>query len=840
MSKVAPFDAGKPLKVRKVLESLLDADSGAEVVAILKAAGFWDDDASWRLYGDAEDNFSAAGNQQRNADAALVEKAINSVDACLMGKALERGIDPRSPEAPRSPREAVAIFYEGADPNNVRGHGGNMADWTRARRTEVAREITIALTGPVGAKPGIVIADAGEGQSPDRLPDTILSLMKGIKKSIPFVQGKFNMGGTGALRFCGPDHLQLVLSKRNPGIAAREGSSPDWGFTVVRRERPTATTRVSTYRYLAPLGALERPGRGGVLRFSSDALPIFPEGQNPYGRRSGWGTLIKLYEYDTRAKGAFFRRDGLLERLDIMMPGLMLPIRLHECRAYGGDTRSFETTLTGLEVRLRSQEKEEGNLEPSFPDSGEITIRGETIRFTLYAFKRKRASTYRKSEGVLFVVNGQTHAAISDRFFARRSVGLDYLANSLLVVLDCTELSDGTKEDLFMNSRDRLADASWAQRIEDDLAEVLRNHPGLQELKARRRMEDTAEKLGDSKPLEEVLRSILKRSPALARLFLPGTRLSNPYSTAPRPVAKQFRGHRHPTVFKFKGLPFGSVLQRTAHIGQRLRITFETDVENDYFRRSAQPGRRQVAALLNGAAAEVDEVTNLHDGFAYMSIHLPAAGQAGDEMSLVVTVTDDALVEPFVNRAKVAIASPIQTGPSEPTNRRRWPPASPEGEKEERPIGISLPKVTPVHKADWEEFDMHRFAALRLKDAGTPNGNGTGDVGAYDFFLNMDNDFLLAEVSGSRRNAEVLRAQYEYGMTLVGIAAIKYAMDQKKATNERIDGDESPADVGPQDLVSASSDALAPILLPMIDALGALSEDDIAAAEGAADVGFDA
>jgi hypothetical protein len=148
----------------------------------------------------------------------------------------------------------VAIFYEGADPSNVRGHQGNMADWTRVRRTEVAREITIALTGPVGAKPGIVIADAGEGQSPDLLPDTILSLMKGIKKSIPFVQGKFNMGGTGALRFCGPDHLQLVLSKRNPGIAAKEGSSADWGFTIVRRERPTATTRVSTYRYLAPLG----------------------------------------------------------------------------------------------------------------------------------------------------------------------------------------------------------------------------------------------------------------------------------------------------------------------------------------------------------------------------------------------------------------------------------------------------------------------------------------------------------------------------------------------------------------------------------------------------------
>jgi hypothetical protein len=35
------------------------------------------------------------------------------------------------------------------------------------------------------------------------MPETILSLARSNKMYIPFVQGQFNQGGTGALRFCG-------------------------------------------------------------------------------------------------------------------------------------------------------------------------------------------------------------------------------------------------------------------------------------------------------------------------------------------------------------------------------------------------------------------------------------------------------------------------------------------------------------------------------------------------------------------------------------------------------------------------------------------------------------
>src|SRR5207248_946749 len=121
-----------------------------------------------------------------------------------------------------------------------------------------------------------------------------------IKKAINFVQGKFNMGGTGALRFCGRHNLQLVLSKRDPQVAQSEGCSNDWGFTVVRRDDPDENSRVSIYRFLAPVNATVRPRQGDLLRIRRTNLPIFPDGQQPYARDATWGTLLKLYEYDTR------------------------------------------------------------------------------------------------------------------------------------------------------------------------------------------------------------------------------------------------------------------------------------------------------------------------------------------------------------------------------------------------------------------------------------------------------------------------------------------------------------------------------------------------------------
>src|SRR5439155_4292832 len=138
-------------------------------------------------------------------------------------------------------------------------HAGQVKNWSNDKRTETARSLTLVATG-AGAKSGnpcFTISDCGEGQTPERMPDTFLSLTKSNKLRIPFVQGKFNMGGTGVFEFCGKRNLQLVLSRRNPALVGQSGSSSDfkWGFTIVRREDPEGNRWSSIYTYLAPLGA---------------------------------------------------------------------------------------------------------------------------------------------------------------------------------------------------------------------------------------------------------------------------------------------------------------------------------------------------------------------------------------------------------------------------------------------------------------------------------------------------------------------------------------------------------------------------------------------------------
>jgi hypothetical protein len=103
-------------EIRDLALELLHADSESEVISLLRAASLWEDQAAWRLYGDKETNYATIGNQQSRPEAALVEKIFNAVDARLLGECLRRGIDPESPEAPRTIRHSVARFFEDREP----------------------------------------------------------------------------------------------------------------------------------------------------------------------------------------------------------------------------------------------------------------------------------------------------------------------------------------------------------------------------------------------------------------------------------------------------------------------------------------------------------------------------------------------------------------------------------------------------------------------------------------------------------------------------------------------------------------------------------------------------
>lgn len=824
--------------LKRLCLSLLYVDTEGELIRILEQKGLWDDPKVWRYYGDREDNFSVIGNQQSRPEAALVEKVVNSVDAVLMNECWLRGIHPESSEAPKSIHEAVALYFAGdADKSDTLGR---LENWGDKKRTEVSRLITVATTGPRAASngstnPSFSIADAGEGQTPDSMPGTLLSLDKKNKLRIQFVQGKFNMGGTGVLQFCGRYNLQLVVSRRNPRIVKRETCTSDgmWGFTVVRRENPPHGQKSSVYTYLAPTNAGQKPRMGDVLCFSAEMLPIFPEGQKPYAGEGVWGTLVKLYEYDaTGFRTMMFRKDGLLSRLDILLPEIALPIRLHECRDYRGHAGSFETTLSGLTVRL--EDNKAVNLEDGFPTTCQFMERGEPMDARIYAFKKGKAETYRKNEGIVFVVNGQTHGHLPLSFFGRKTVGMGRLDDSILVMVDCTDLSGRAREDLFMNSRDRLRSGDLRDAIERELEILIRDHQGLKELRERRKREEVESKVADSKPLEDALASILRSSPSLLSLFLPGTRLSNPFRTKEVTSAdKPYKANYRPTYFKFQKLPYGQKLDRTAAINMRARITFETDAVNDYFSRVQNKGMFTLHILSHETAEKAQNYSlNLQSGMATLNVTLPEGVSPGDVIEYEAKVTDDTMIEPFINKFALSVVPPqrVQGG----GDQRARPPVDKNGHLRELPSGFTIPEINQVYESAWEnrkpKFD--RYSALAVIQEGASDTEILdGDHGAvYSFWVNMDNIYFKTECKSSKEAPEILKARWIYGLALVGMALI-----QADAKAEQLEGSGRPQErIEEEDTLTLevqvfqTSAALGPVLLPVIESLGALTEEQVA------------
>ncbi|MCK5565337.1 MAG: hypothetical protein KAJ07_08830 [Planctomycetes bacterium] len=817
-------------ETKKLCLDLLHCDQEDEVVSILKKAGYWDDREAWRFYGDNPSNRGAAGAQQAHSDAALVEKLVNSVDATLTNEALVKGIDPEGDDAPSSIRDAVIQFFEkNGDHSDKRA--GSFSSWPEPKVTKISRNITICATGASATKgdPCFTISDKGEGQTPELFPHTFMTLSESNKKNIPFVQGAFSMGGTGVLRFCGDKKIQFVLSRRNPELLKSNSlfaSDSHWGFSIVRRNS-SVDREAAFYEYLAPNPSEHNNGKKTVLHFSAKSMPIFPEKNDAYIRHSEWGTAVKLYEYSCVGfSKSSIHRKGLTDRLQLRLPKPALPIRAYECRKdYGGEkTRSYEYNITGIIHRIEESRKKENNLEIkiAFP----IHIDREVISVSVYVFKRGRHKGFKKNEGVLFTFNGQTQGHLTHSFFGNDKVGLSYLKESLLVVVDCSELGPINQDELFMSNRFSLVKSKFQEKVLSHIVEELSKNEKLRELKNKRREEQLKSKLEDQKPLEDVLRNILKKNKVLASIFAMGPRLSIPFKT--KDVASEdiiFSGKRFPTFFKFKGKDVNHRLTKNCHRNMRFKLTFETDVEDEYFNREIEPGVFKFYKLIDGKQCDVEDWTGpvLRNGIATVRVSLPANCSINDIIEYGAIITDESRIEPIENYCSIKVQPAILVRPGGKGSRK--PPSNKKGNNREKAGSIAFPKIIDVKQHEYCEHDpeFDEYTALRIVNTGEPTHNN-GQQMLYDFFVNIDNFYLRSELKASKLDPKVLHARFRFGLVLLGLGMLqnrKKNSSQTNDSNNNLNGDDIEAKI------EEFSRATAPILLPMINGLGGLDEKQL-------------
>lgn len=650
------------MDARETCVRLLSAESEAEVQAVIDATPEMGNANNWRPLDRRETNFNVTSNQASDGGKALTELMTNMVDAVLMKHAYQKGIDPKGPAAPRTMYEAVDKLIK-----NLRG--GKLVNldpddpWLR---DFAQKNLVIGITGAKTKREGLpcyTFVDNGEGQRPEDFEDTFLSLSAGNKKSIPFVQGKYNMGSSGVLRYCGRRWYKLIVSRRHDGKSG-------WGWTLVRR-RPDDGNSMPIAEYF-----VLRNGR--IPSFASDILYPFKAmtGRRYDGVTLKTGTIVKLYDYQVGSKFLTFR--GARETLNENLVETILPFRLLDFRqlpkskealekakkrggerALGIDPRPFY----GMEFLLRRSHREEGledeeddaaGEEPIFvgeftePDLGKVTLTAIPLKRDIPGWLK-----YPNSNNRMFhAVNGQVQFKQS-RGYLSQTCGFPALKDRVVVIVDASHLTFGAHNEVWKGDREHISNTIVGERYLDRVTAAVKASEALTKLQMKIAEEElkratTAESNALFQKLVDADRNLAgllsNRDPSIR---LPASGGANGSESG----GGEFDGNYSPTFVRLEGRYGENGLD--IPVNRTRPLAARTDAENGYLSR---PDNRGDVLFDEAIKARFGIRHQLHDGRLVVYFE-PLAGkvEVGDAFTVKLGLKDAAMpdavrTEPFVIR----------------------------------------------------------------------------------------------------------------------------------------------------------------------------------------------
>jgi hypothetical protein len=771
----------KPKTNAEILNFVLAMTRVTEAGALGLLSAFSPDD--WKPLGGFHNNIGVVGNQSSAPDFAIVEPVTNAIDSLLMARALSLGIDPTGPGAPQSPEEAAEKFF--GVPN------GKTTDLDSAKATALSANVGIVATeGSSNATPNICVFDLGMGQPASKFEDTFLALNGDNKTKIPFTLGSYCMGSTSALAHSGTRGMKLLISKADPNAHPTAKDRDLYAVTAIVRQPPTGNMKSSQYVFLKP--------EGQILTFEADELLVLPSrGSFPdsYTRSLDQGTYILHYDYKLGPSLSTNIQFDFYNRINELLIGAVLPFAMHERRPiYAG--HSFDTTARGLRSRIANSKDV---MEPGFPAHATLKLGSTTVPCSVMAFQKAEGATPKKRKyakgKVQLNYKGQAHAELSGSFFSRNSVGLSYIEDSLFVEADVSGLTAIEREEILMPNRERLREGLLKAEFEKNLAQLLKHHPGLRSLQNQRRKEMISSKLGSNSPLSNVLAKVLRGSKTLATILSPGSKLPNPFATGLTSNTPTFAGQLFPTHHTPKR-GYSKNGSRPAELGRSMRVTCETDAENDYFARTVDPGCMRVA--IKGYQSSDFQVTDtLWNGTHDILVTPPSAAKIGDELEISIEVDDPSRLQPFVHLIKVKLIAKKKHKKTQTQRTKKQLSNGQAGSKSKGAGQLALPNVIPVSSDQWDQHGFDANSALAIQRNGDQ----------IDFYYNRDNKFLKTEQKLTKNSVEVLESQFSAGLALVGLGVLN---DKRIPEEEQVSH------------ITTASRSIAPMLLPMINQLGSI------------------
>lgn len=731
--------------MEKLFWELYNADSEPEVEKIIKKHQIFHDSENWKPYGGNKGNFGTFESQQNHPVPALIEKITNSIDATLIKDCKLNDIDPKSNEAPKSMSEAVELFY------GVKN--GEIGELTNTERRELAENIQVIATGDK-KQPSITIFDMGEGQLPNEFENTFLSLHKNNKASIQFVQGKYNMGSTGAVVFCGEKKYQLLASKRNKEL--NDGIESEIGFTLVRRHPLSLNSddgnfKATWYEFFSP--------KGNIPSFKSVKLDL-----GLYNRTFEYGSIVKLYSYQLPRGSRSDLTLDLWRDLNQYMYHLPLPISVYEKRDYAGKTPNKPVLGNRTRIIIDSRDKVEKIIEFAIPKEsglGDIPIQ-------VIIFKNEVPhNDFIKNKSIIFTQNGQVHGSEGQSFISQ-SLGFSLIKQHTLIHVDCTNIPTEIRQDLFMSNRTHLKQGPKTEKLIDEIISLLKNDKELKKINNDRKNsllrdsssdKDLLESFLSKLPVDKDVLNLLKKNGSLNFLKSKGTQF-NSKNVNEKKNGKKL--NRFPGVFNvnLKENKEGK-LYRTIPLNSNGIVTIETDVEDDYLFRPIEKGEFQIEVLQkqNQTDKPVDPNPNPNPNITSDVLTVNRVGPSDGTIKLLIKPNEKAKVGDLLEvRAKltspgkdfscvfdVKVDEKISTPKEKDKNPTESFPNLPIPKK-------AYKKPNNENDTAWDNPNLNWTGEDIVKVM--PETNEDGELLVEAIIINMDSYSLLSFLSKNQINTE--------------------------------------------------------------------------------------
>lgn len=547
----------------------------------------------------------------------IIERITNGIDALIELAKADSEVEPSSP------REAVQRWF-GIPGGTLAGLGDG-----RDVIDRLAPRVRVDVyESGVEKAPSIAISDNGIGQHPSDLAGTILSLGESNKIGKHYLCGAYGHGGSSTFAWC---EYSIIVSRRRPEHA---GAKPDLvGWTVVRKY-DDVDLKLNTYQYLAT---------------ANKEIPTFPP-EFLEGQFFQFGTYIIHIAYELGRYAAIWSRVGF-RFLNNLLFDPVLPFAVRDHR----EPKPQDRYITGNRARLREAPIEyRSEYVVPLAEDGSLAIRywvfKEHPRAASGDEEGVKIDSYLEAQGsprtIAITLNGQRHSHL-EKSLIKYGCRYPLLAESLLVQVDCDQLSRQRKKDLFPATRTGVkAGERRLELIERSLIEALESDEQLKRLE-NERLERRLTRLDERG--EREVRRLLDRLIAVTRTAqTEGGGQGEGMHRGPR----QFRPKDPPTLFRF----VEEAIPVRVEPGALRVVDIRTDGPNDMLHRSRRRARLRLEVV--GDASACMRTGTLRDGRLSITVIVRPEARIGSRGSLRATLEMQPDVYLTTERPLIVVSPP--------------------------------------------------------------------------------------------------------------------------------------------------------------------------------------